>query len=162
MWAWSPLARSLPSLSSLLKMEASSFLGTRLGGRGMVRFSAKRPRFWKTQKRRDFKSRIREFQSHEVLNVISPLHKMKVTLSCNSASFKQMPNKRTHCKYKQKVETEHQHPFSLGSMGCFYLQVWLYLRKNWQEIWSVWLLDFTWMGNDERTIRDQLKIRWNC
>lgn len=45
MSAWSELLLSPPSLSSLLKTEASSFLGTRVGGRGMVRFSARRPRF---------------------------------------------------------------------------------------------------------------------
>lgn len=44
---WSPFALSLSSLSSLLKIEDSSFLGIRVGGNGIVLFSAKRPRFWK-------------------------------------------------------------------------------------------------------------------
>lgn len=42
-----PLLWSLSWLSSLWeKMELSSFLGTLVGGRGIVLFSARRPRFW--------------------------------------------------------------------------------------------------------------------
>lgn len=54
MSAWSVLLLSPPSLSSLLKTEASSFLGTRVGGRGMVRFSARRPRFCRVHMRHTY------------------------------------------------------------------------------------------------------------
>lgn len=52
---------SLSSLSSLCeKMELSSFLGILVGGRGIVLFSARRPRFWDGLGRGEGKRRKQE------------------------------------------------------------------------------------------------------
>lgn len=55
---WWPLTLSLSSLSSLCeKIEGSSFLGVLVGGKGIVLFSAKRPRFCRTGESRDHRAK---------------------------------------------------------------------------------------------------------
>lgn len=80
-----PLLLSLSWLSSLWeKMELSSFLGTLLGGRGMLLFSARRPRFWGgfgKRRKQGFGEESRAFHK----NLFTPVKKLFLTSqSCHT------------------------------------------------------------------------------